>query len=336
MKRLSGIFILFLGFFVVLFSSCEKKDGESFTGFAMGSPLSITVYGKSRDFSGDAAINKAKQLESLISSVAGEAEISRLNASSEPMALSDETVEIINKTEEIYKETSGRASVAAGALTRLWGFENDDFKQPSDEQIKKALISTLDENIVIDGKIVALKNGAKLILGSVGKGRACDNIIKYIREHNGITGAVVTSGGSVGVFGKPSGHDFFTIGIRNPYGKSNDYFATLRLNDAFVSTSGDYEKNFIGTDGKKYFHILDLKTGYPVESDLTSVSVIANDGLTSDALSTACFILGEEKSSKLLKKYNAEAIFVYHDKSVSITSGISKCFELKDGTYKLK
>lgn len=336
MKKLSSIFILLLGLFVVLFSSCSKNSGESFTGFAMGSPISLKVYGKDKSFSGESALNKANELELLISSVAGDAEIYRLNASDKAVRLSDETVEIINKTEEIYKETSGRASVAAGALTKLWGFETDDFKQPSDEQIKKALISTIDENVVVDGNTVTLKNGAKLVLGSVGKGRACDNIIEYIKTKKGITGAVATSGGSVGVYGKPYDRDFFIIGLRNPYGKTNDCFATVKMNNAFVSTSGDYEKTFIGTDGKKYFHILDLKTGYPVETDLTSVSVIAKDGLTSDALSTACFILGEENSIKLLKKYNAEAVFVYHDKTVSITSGLSNCFELKDSTYKLK
>lgn len=336
MKKLISIFIFTLSFFVVLFSSCAKKDGESFTGFAMGSPVSITVYGKHKGFSGNDAVNKAKQLEGLISSVASDAEVYRLNESEGPVKLSAETIEIINRTEEIYKETSGRASVAAGALTNLWGFETDDFKQPSDDQIKKALISTIDENIIIDGDTVELKNGAKLNLGSVGKGRACDNILKYIKEYSGITGAVAISGGSVGVFGKPLNRDSFTIGIRNPYGKVNDYFATVNLNDSFISTSGDYEKTFTGSDGKKYFHILDLKTGYPVKTDLTSVSVIAKNGLTSDALSTACFILGEEKSLKLLKKYDAEAVFVYHDKTVSITSGLSKVFELKDSAYRLK
>ena len=111
--------------------------------------------------------------------------------------------------------------------------------------------------------------------------------------------------------------------------------AVLKLKDKFISTSGDYEKYF-EQDGKRYHHIIDPSTGYPSEGDLTSVTVISDSGLESDALSTACFVLGYKKSLGLLNQYNAEAVFIFKDKTVAVTDGIKKSFEIKNSDYTVK
>ncbi len=109
----------------------------------------------------------------------------------------------------------------------------------------------------------------------------------------------------------------------------------LSLTDAFISTSGDYEKRFTAEDGKTYFHILDLTTGYPVQTELTSVTIKAPTGLLSDALSTLCFILGKEESLPILEKYNADAVFVYKDRTVFATDGIKPYLKITNGDYSL-
>ena len=114
----------------------------------------------------------------------------------------------------------------------------------------------------------------------------------------------------------------------------------LHLSDtACVSTSGDYEKYFV-ENGKKYHHILDPSTGYPAESDLTSVTVVCNkgtetDGLLSDGLSTACFVLGKERGKKLLEQYGAEGIFIDKENQIFVTENLKDHFEILNEAYKL-
>lgn len=115
----------------------------------------------------------------------------------------------------------------------------------------------------------------------------------------------MTVGGSVGVMGE----DSYKIGIRNPFGNQNDYFAILNVKNCFVSTSGDYEKYF-EKDGVRYSHIFDATTGKPVQNDITSVTVVADSGTLSDFLSTAIFAEGIENGLKLANEFDAKVIIV--------------------------
>ena len=101
----------------------------------------------------------------------------------------------------------------------------------------------------------------------------------------------------------------------------NEFLGVVSLDEGFVSTSGDYERYF-EKDGKRYHHILDATTGYPAETDIISVTVVCDSGLVSDALSTACFILGEENSREILSEYNASAVFVDKDMNISTVGEI--------------
>ena len=140
-------------------------------------------------------------------------------------------------------------------------------------------------------------------------------------------GAVLSVGGSIGVFGaRGKDGDPWRIGVRDPFSDSGQ-LGVITLQEGFVSTSGDYEKYF-EQDGRRYFHILDATTGYPAKSGLKSVSVVCDNGLLSDALSTACFLLGEEASHALLEQYGASAVFVDAEGNISIFGDID--FERTD------
>ncbi|MCL2487202.1 MAG: FAD:protein FMN transferase, partial [Oscillospiraceae bacterium] len=149
---------------------------------------------------------------------------------------------------------------------------------------------------------------------------------------SGVSGGVVSTGSSVLVYGAKPGGAAFDIGIRDPLGGPNDLLGVLRIENGVISTSGGYEKYF-EADGTRYHHIFDGKTGYPSDSGLLSVSVFCESGLLSDGLSTACYVLGYERSLELLKQYNAEAVFVLEDKTVRITVGLRQYFTLENSAY---
>lgn len=254
--------------------------------------------------------------------------------------MSSKTYDELRTVCDVYSDSHGKAAALSGALTELWGFDTDEFRLPSEDEIISAKEKCGDDKLIFDdGKKVYIPDGAKLNLGSAGKGIALDEAVKKIDEINSqggkITGAVISVGGSVATYGLPKKGKSWNVGIRDPYQTENDYFAVLSLTDAFISTSGDYEKRFTAEDGKTYFHILDLTTGYPVQTELTSVTIKAPTGLLSDALSTLCFILGKEESLPILEKYNADAVFVYKDRTVFATDGIKPYLKITNGDYSL-
>ena len=166
--------------------------------------------------------------------------------------------------------------------------------------------------------------------GAFGKGTVCEKGIDTLKD-NGAKGGIVTVGGTVGVFGKCGKSDTVAVGVRDPFGGAGEYFATVDVNDCYLSTSGDYEKYF-EKDGKRYCHIFDAETAVPIENDITSVTVIADGGTLSDFLSTAIFILGEDGLS-LAEKYGAQCIIVKKDKSVIISKKLEGSFKLVNDEF---
>ena len=167
---------------------------------------------------------------------------------------------------------------------------------------------------------ISLPEGVTVDLGAVGKGMACDMIKAYL-DRSDMKGAIISVGGSILAWGDYNkAGDKWQIAIAHPRNEG-EYLGVLSVDEGFVSTSGDYERYF-EKEGKRYHHILDATTGYPAETDIISVTVICDSGLVSDALSTACFILGEEKSKALLQEYDASAIFVDKDMNISVVGEV--------------
>ena len=292
----------------------EKKFpfGEK-NSYAMGTIVSQKVYG---DFGakhiekGNLLINA---LEDTISRNVSSSQISELNKNG--VLTHKDTAGLISECVKLSELTEGAFDVTVGKVVDLWDFGGDNEGIPEKKELEKALKDV--SLIEIKGDTVKLGKGAEVDLGAVGKGLACDSVISLYKATDGVKGAIVSVGGSIGCFGASNKKgDSWRIAIRHPRSE-NEFLGVLKLKEGFVSTSGDYEKYFMH-DGERYHHILDARTGYPASSGLISVTVICDSGFMSDALSTACFILGEEKSRELLLKYNASAIFV--DEEMNITT----------------
>ena len=327
------------------FSSCSqiKTKSSSQSDVIMGSVVTVKTYCASDESNAQLQqeiLGRIRQLDSLISKNDENAVLCQINRGL-PYSDKDihELIKYLKSTVDIYSVSGGKLAVTSGALTELWGFDNGEFRKPDRDEIQNAVSLCDDSKLILDtdSNTVSFADGQVLNLGSVGKGIACDKAgERLMLTSQFCEGAVISVGGSVGVFGTHDGKDVWNVGIRDPFGSENDYFAVLSVKgNSFISTSGNYEK-FFEYEGQTYHHILDLTTGYPADSGLVSVTVKADTGLLSDALSTMCFVLGREKSDGILKSYGADAVFVYTDKSVEVTEGLEESLSIKNGEYTLK
>ena len=312
---------------VVFDAFFSKKEFEK-TDFAMGAIISQNITGKNAEETAEEIISLIKERENAISWRIEDSEIALLNKN-KSAEVSDETLPVIKELLDVCRKSSGAVDLTVGNLTSLWNIGSEDFTVPQSAELSEALSSVSWERVQVTDNIVTIDESQKIDLGFAGKGLACDDA-KKVLDKNKISKAIVNVGGSLCLYGKND----FTIGIRNPLGDVSDYMAVVTTGESFVSTSGNYER-FSEADGKKYHHILSTETGYPVENDLLSVTVFCRSGLLSDALSTACYCLGYEKSLELLREYDAEAVFIFDSKTVKVTEGLLDKTEIKNNEFKL-
>ncbi len=311
-----------------------KLRVRSDTQDMMGTYVTVKLYSKSdsqfKKVCGEVT-DSIEKLENIISVEKEDAVFYKLNKNQnvDASAGTDKLKEVL----EISDKCGGLISPAAGKLVKLWNITADDPKIPSKSDIKTALKSVDNDNIVIEGEKISLKKGAKLDLGAYGKGMACDEA-KKVLENSDITGGAVLVGGSILLYGSQPDGKSYSVAVRDPQGDTTDTLGVLKLDSGVISTSGDYEKYF-EKGGKRYHHIFDLKSGYPVDNGLTSVTVVCESGVLSDALSTACFVAGIDDGMKLLKEFSAEGVFVDHNNNIYITDGLKDKFELQKEDYKI-
>ena len=305
-------------------SSCEK------TSVAMGTVVTVKLFGFGAKNDLDKIETEINGLENSVLSWRKEgSDVYRINkGSGTQVSVSPDTVKIIGKCIDISDDCGGVFDITIGNVTKLWDFGGNNQRLPSDDEIKTALGSVGYKNVSISGNAVQIKKGQSLDLGAVGKGFVCDKI-KELLDKGRTKSAVVSVGGSLLIYGNRT----FSVGIINP-DNDKQSMGTLKLKDTCVSTSGNYEKYF-EQDGKRYHHILNATTGYPATSEFKSVTVVCESGLISDALSTVCYIAGYRKSIEILKKFDAEAVFIFNNNAVRVTDGLSGKFTVTDDSYTL-
>lgn len=305
-------------------STCEK------TSVAMGTVVTVKLFGFGAKNDLDKIETEINGLENSVLSWRKEgSDVYRINkGSGTQVSVSPDTVKIIGQCIDISDDCGGVFDITIGNVTKLWDFGGNNQRLPSDDEIKTALGSVGYKNVSISGNAVQIKKGQSLDLGAVGKGFVCDKI-KELLDKGRTKSAVVSVGGSLLIYGNRT----FSVGIVNP-DNDKQSMGTLKLKDTCVSTSGNYEKYF-EQDGKRYHHILNATTGYPATSEFKSVTVVCESGLISDALSTVCYIAGYRKSIEILKKFDAEAVFIFNNNAVRVTDGLSGKFTVTDDSYTL-
>jgi thiamine biosynthesis lipoprotein len=187
-------------------------------------------------------------------------------------------------------------------LVELWGFGPEKKMPPDIQKIKDVLQYVGLDKIGLDEKREALIFGdprIRIDFGGIADGYAADEVVKIFKRHN-ITKALINIGGDLYCMGTKADNSDWSIGIKNPENR-DEILVRLKIRDKAVATSGNYE-NFYIYNSRRYTHIIDPQTGYTVSNNLTSVTIIADDCVTADALATAVFVLGENKGLKLIDK----------------------------------
>ena len=230
---------------------------------------------------------------------------------------------------EICRRTDGALDLSIYPIVRAWGFTTGSYQVPDEAEIQ-ALLPLVDyRKIQYDAATgtVTLPEGMEIDLGSVAKGYAGQLAAQMLREH-GVQSALLNLGGNVQTVGaKPDGSPW-QIGIKDPQGE--DAMMVLSVEDQAVVTSGGYERYF-EQDGQTYWHIMDPSTGHPADSGLISVTIVGDEGVVCDGLSTALFVMGLEKAADLwAQSGDFEAVFVTASGEVYITEGLRDRFALTE------
>ncbi len=307
------VLVLALGLSLFLYGREKRYDFTEKSFISMDTVITEKIYGENSSVFIAPVFNIVTGLDETINRFDEDSEVYRLN--SEGKTSDKSVLQIINSVKKVSDDVDGAFDITVGELSDLWSIGKENEKIPTEKEITGVLENIDYKDIRIENGTVYYQGG-KIDLGAVGKGFACDLIKTYLSA-NGVKGAVVSVGGSILAYGDYNKKgDKWSIAIRHPR-TENEFLGIINLDEGFVSTSGDYERYF-ESSGKRYHHIFDARTGMPASSGLVTVTVVAESGILSDALSTACFIVGAEKGKDLIEKYGASAIFV--DEEMNITT----------------
>lgn len=322
MMKKAGALVLTLALILSLCGCKSKLKAKSQTGVYFDTVVTLITYNEDAP---KECFTLCEKYDKLFSATDKSSDIYKLNhAAGKPVTVDSETAAVIKTALGYCKASDGALDITLRAVSELWDFKAENPKLPQKDALKSALSTVGYKKVQLSGNTVTLPKGTKLDLGCIAKGYVADRI-KEIYEKHRLSG-IINLGGNVLTVGKKPDETPFSVGIKEPFSE-NDYVATLRISGGSVVTSGVYERCF-ELDGQRYHHLLDAKTGYPVENGLDSVTVLAESSAEADALSTALFCMGKAAALDYVNgKKGVYAVFLGTDASLTVSEGLT----LNDG-----
>lgn len=315
--------ILSLNLTLVLFFLCgctetqENKD----TRILLDTVVTLTAACDNKTL--DGAFDVCANYENLLSRTVEGSDVYILNNTEGFVEVNDHTKAIIERALYYAELSNGKFDITIYPVSSLWDF--NDQVIPSRDEIAEALKNVDYQSIEIDGNKINL-NGKQIDLGGIAKGYIADRLLEYFKN-NKVPEGIIDLGGNIVVWGDRD----YTVGIKQPF-SAGEVAATVKLRNKTVVTSGTYER-YIPSDIMLYHHILDPKTGYACESDITSATILANSSFDADALSTVCVLLGLDAATNLIEHTpDTEAIFIDENGDMHYTSGL----KLSDNVFTFK
>ncbi|MCL2817834.1 MAG: FAD:protein FMN transferase [Clostridiales bacterium] len=334
--RLSAFIAVFL--LVFLLAGCGERPAYiTKSDFKLDTVVTVTIYGYHKQAIFDEIFAEIDRLESILSVSVPGSDLDRLaqNSGLGYIGLHPETLFLLRKSIEYSRLSQGAFDVTAGPLISLWNIRDGEGHFPSQEELSAALSLINHEDILFEQDRVMLKNaGMTVNLGAVAKGYIADKI-KELLLSKGIKSAVINLGGDIALIGGKPGGEPFKIGVRDPKGAPGSHCIVLEIAEKSVVSSGSYER-FFAHQGKEYHHILDLGSGFPVENELISVTVICGMAADGDALSTTAFLLGLEAGLEMINDLpGVSAIFITKDNKIYLSRGFEYGFTITNSAYSL-
>ncbi len=341
LKRTTSLSILLS---LALLSGCTPsapaEDTASRQLFAMDAPMSLQLQGDRAAEALEAAVAEIQRLDALLDRNEPDSDLSRLNVaagSGTPVSLDGETLEVLEEALRYGSESGGAFDCTIAPVMDAWGFGGDGehYRVPDAGELS-TLLSLVDSSALqVDqsaGTAELTRSGMEVDLGGIAKGYTADRLTALAGEYQ-LTGALFDLGSStIAAVGERPGGGAWRIALRDP-ADAEQRLGVLSLQNESLSTSGSYERYFT-QDGVTYHHILDPETGYPAETGLLSVTVVAENAALADAWSTALFVLGEDRALELWKnRTDFEYILCCSDGRVLVTEGLEDTFTFEGDAY---
>ena len=293
---------------------------ESVVGFYLDTVITLTAY-----VDDVAVLNEALadcgRYEALLSRTMEGSDVWRINhAQGQPVQASADTIEILKTARQVSELSGGAFDATIAPVSTLWDFTSGAAVLPDADALAEAAGRVDYTRVRIEGDTVTLPAGMMIDLGGIAKGYIAD-AVKQSLARQGVGSAILSFGGNIVAIGaKPDGTPW-RVGVQDIDRPTGESMLVTRNVDASTVTSGIYERGF-ELDGVWYHHILDPRTGWPVQNELASVTILSESSMWGDALATAAFVLGREAGLELIESLEGiEAIFISRDRSVACTSG---------------
>lgn len=346
---------------ILLFTGCQNTTGTStatekepisISSIKLNTAIQITIYDSQDKSLLDDCLALCDRYELIFSRTNENSELYKLNHRISDSAVSNQTIEtqttpyqvngttntwhiseylaaLLSQGLSITRESDGAFDIAIAPLTSLWDFTAEDPKAPDDADIQKVLPLCSSDGVTIDGQDITLpSDGIQFDVGAIAKGYIADRLKDFLVK-KGVNSAIINLGGNVLCIGsKPDGTPF-KVGIQKPFADRNETEAVMDITGKSVVSSGIYERCF-KQNGKLYHHILNPKTGYPYDNSLISVTIISDQSVDGDALSTTCFALGLKDGLKFAEKKGVQAVFITEDYELHYTDGFQDEINVTD------
>ena len=323
MNKSVCIFFFIFAFFII--SSCMlsrkaelRSEAYKIEGFAQGTSYQITYYAESAIISSSSINQLFSELDSSLSIYKPYSLINQFNNSENGLIMDEHLFKVVQRSMKIWKESEGVFDISILPIVEAWGFgAKKHSKVPTNAEIARALSCSGSDKLRIEGKrLIKTMPCLKIDVNGIAQGYSVDVIAKHL-ESKGVQNYLIEIGGEIRLKGrKQPGNQLMRIGIEQPAEKGNDepiIQKVIELHGGAITTSGNYRK-FIQNGSKKLSHLMDPKTGRPIDNELISVTVKTRNAMSADGYDNVLIGLGIEKSFDFLKKHKGlEAYFIYQD-----------------------
>jgi FAD:protein FMN transferase len=321
----------------VLSVSCRKSEAPlSRTERVLGTQCTITLYDHASPQSLEECFARLREINARMSVRQAGSELDAVNdaAGRGAVRVTEDVFVVVKRALELARLSNGLFDPTVGPLVRLWGITTDHARVPSAAEIKAALALVNWKDVVLDAGALTIalrRPSMTLDVGGVAKGYAADEMVRILSAR-GVRSALIDLGGNIFAMGSKPGGNPWSIGIQDPGGERGAYLGVIEVANKTVVTSGVYERYFM-KNGKRYHHIMDTRTGFPVDNGLVSVTVVADTSFAADGVTLTLLSMGPREGQAFARKTGLQVIMVGADRTVWTTPNMGGIFHVTNPSF---